>query len=97
MQGDDDVYVCKIASANKYSLDRYYNNRRTSINQKTNSGTSNISISYANNNLKCNFRRALKSNSLSNFRDLTQNSYYILLAYGSLTSSSLENKLLYVC
>ena len=77
--------MCKFHSNGTVGLTRYYNNGKSPT-ADSETGFTNITTSYVNNVLKCSFTRAKAISSVTNSFDLN-NQYYLLTAYGLLSTS----------
>ena len=85
VQGSDSVVACKSTNA----IQSYYNSGRSPGLVSSSSptfGISNPTVTANSNWLTCSFSRQIQNSQYSTFYDLNTN-YYILAAYGGLTSS----------
>ena len=95
-KGDDNVVCCKIAG-DQASVEQLYNNGKEPILLDSNNATTGISnpqVSYNNGIISCSFTRQKTNSKVSNYFDLVNKEYYLLLAKGKVENSNAFNFLI---
>jgi hypothetical protein len=92
LKGNDDVAICKVNSTGQGTIEHYRNTEKNTpvylSSTDKSVGFFNISVRIVDGQVICSFRRSKSMLNVPNYFDVKQTpSYYILSAYGTLSSN----------